>query len=229
MKNTRIRSKTSEISLFDEKKLLQPDELDPKLSSNLIDSILNYDKITSTKNKQYKAIENLNENYNKPKNDRNYQSLDVKKHENNKKLINEIIVNRLLLERRANKAKSWSIPDFEIKEKAVLRDSLNNFKTLSLLMNKTSTQHILNRDYLKTRIKDQLKKQEGDKGILIDKEEMKSLKNIKEEHMEELKKNQQDFEEYQIEITKRNNAIKQLRLDICSLRKQISASHIKVM
>lgn len=229
MRITRIRTKTSEISLIDEKRLLQPEELDPKLSSNLIDSILNYDKKTSKKNYELQNPEKAKENNNKTKNEQIFQSIDVKKHEMNKKLINEIIINRILLERKKNKAKNWSAHDFEIKEIAVMRDSLNNFKALSILMNKTSTQHILNKDYLKSRIKDQLKKQESDKGILIDKEELKNLKNIKEEFMDDLKKNQHDYEEYQIEISKRNNALEQLRLDICNLRRQISANHLKVI
>ena len=225
-----VRSQSSEITLYDERRLLmQTEDLDPKLSSNLIDSILNYDKKNANLYKNTDLFEkplilNKSNNLNSEK---IFRSIDAKKHELNKKLLNEVILNRLLLERRKNKSKSWSIPDFVINEQNALHDSINNFKTLSLLMNKASTEHILNREYLKDKIKSQLKKQEN-YNLFIDKEELKRLKNLKEEFLEELKKNQKDFEENQMEINKRNKIIKQFRFEICNHRKQISSQYINV-
>ena len=222
MKNAVVRSKTTEISPLDEKKLLQTEELDPKLGSNLIDSILNYDLA-------HKILpENQNGDFNARKKDKVVKSLDAKKHENNKKLLNTAIFNRLLLDRRQRKINSWSVPDFEIREKTFIKDFMNNFKTLSILMSKASTDHILNKEFLKDKIRNQLKKQEINKGVLIDKEELKRLRNLKEEILENLKENQQEFEEYRIEIMKRNKLIIQMRYEVCSFRKKITMQYSNV-
>jgi len=219
IKNAVIRAKSTEISPLDERKLLQKEDLDPKLSSNLIDSIMNYDQ---------KGIYVQPKEKNSRINDKIVRSLDAKKHENNKKLLNDVIANRLVLERRQKKVNSWSVTDFEMRERTVLKDSLNNFKTLSILMSKASTEHILNKEYLKDKIRNQLKKQEI-KTVLIDKEELKRLKNLKEEIIENLRKNQQEFEEYQMEIMKRNKVIRQIRFDICNFRKQITSQFSNVI
>lgn len=225
MKNELKREKTSQVtSIVDDKKLFENDDLDPKISLNLIDSIMDHEK-DLRKNKFKKSYENIK---NETKSERIVRSLESKKHDINKKIVVDVILNRLLTEKKKS-PQEWSTYDFELKERSALKESLNNFKTLSMMMGKASSKHILNRTYLKDRITDQLKKQETDEAILIDKEEIKRLTNLKEEFMESLKKNQKDYDDYQSEITQRNAQIQKLRFDICNCRKMISDQSSQVL
>ena len=180
-------------------------------------------KKTLKKTKKKKNEKNLiNEKF-------SIKSLEFKKREINKKLLNEVVINRLLLEKRRKKARSlWSKADFAREESRIVKDSLNNFKTFGLLTGKSSCEFLLDREFVKNKMKNMTNKASFEEKFedIFTKEKFEE--NAREEFLYKLAKNQKDFEAKNREICKKNLVIQQLRYDICETRRKINGQFLKV-